>query len=168
MKRFTLLIQLSSVIALFVLGSQSWAEAIVTDQEKLVSISGLEAYPQMSIGITILLLISLVSRYVKSLFGKFLLSAVAFLVLATLAPVWFESSAGSLSILGPQIGAITGVSDWEAQASLITQGVYNHLASDLFVIALIFCFVSTLLRVWQIQGAATKVSLTRIDQLPKW
>ena len=168
MRRIALITQVASIVFLWVFGSQVWAEATVTEQAKLIQISGLEAYPQLTIGMVVWLLIAFVSKYIKSLFGKFIISAASVLIVATMSPIWFESASGSMTILGPQISKLTGVSDWGSQVALISNENYNHLAADLFVILLVVCFASTLIRIWQRNGEKGAVPLTRIDQLPKW
>lgn len=168
MKRLIVLTQLLSIALLWIFGSQVWASATITEQAKAIEITGLEAYPQLLVGLVVWLLIAFVARYVKSLFGKFLLTAITVLLIATMSPVWFESASGSLSVLGPSISKFTGVSDWASQSPLLSNGFYNHLAADLFVIALIICFTATVIRIWQNSANDGSKPLTRIDQLPKW
>ncbi len=168
-RRYALLLNLLCILAMFLLGSQVWASATVTESMKVVQISGLEAFPQLSVILVAWLLIVFISRYTKSLFGRFILSAVLMLLFATATPVWFESAAGSLAILGPQIGAITGVGDWNAQASLISNSNFNHLFADFFIISLIVSLGLSLYAIWTSpSGAAAKNLTTRIDRLPKW
>ena len=168
MKRLVVSVQLLSIALLWIFGSQVWASATITDQAKSIQVTGLEAYPQLLVGLVVWLLIAFVARYVKSLFGKFLLTAVTVLLIATMSPVWFESASGSLSVLSSSISKLTGVSDWASQSQLLSDGYYNHLAADLFVIFLILCFTTSIVRIWQNTSSDGSKPLTRIDQLPKW
>jgi hypothetical protein len=167
-KRLVVSAQLLSISLLWIFGSQVWASATITDQARSIQVTGLEAYPQLLVGLVVWLLIAFVSRYVKSLFGKFLLTAVTVLLIATMSPVWFESASGSLSVLSPSVAKLTGVSDWASQSQLLSNGFYNHFAADLFVITLIVCFSATVIRIWKNTSPDGSKPLTRIDQLPKW
>jgi hypothetical protein len=154
---------------MWVLASQTWASAVIIDTDQAVQISGLEAYPQISIALVVWLLIAFVVRYTRSLFSRFMLTAVLFLSVAILAPILFESSSGSLTILSPSLAKATGVSDWTTQSNLISDGIYNHLAADLFLVFLIVGFLASAVRNWQpAKGRTGSVLTTRIDDLPSW
>jgi hypothetical protein len=169
MRRYAVLLNLICILLMFFLGSQVWASAIVSESMIAVQISGLEAFPQLSVILVACLLIVFISRYTKSLFGRFILSAVLILLFATATPVWFESAAGSLAILGPQIGALTGVGDWTAQQVLISSASFNHLFADIFIIALIVSLGLSLYSIWtSAPGGPGKNLTTRIDRLPQW
>jgi hypothetical protein len=158
-----------SVLAMWILASQIWAETGIVDSSTRVSITGLEAYPQLTFILVAWTLILAIGRYVKAVFGKFLISAVSILLFATAAPVWFESASGSLAILSPQISRTTGVSDWQSQSNLLSDSFYNHLSADLFVIALIVGFASSLVYLWMGLSRPGAASFsTRIDKLPSW
>lgn len=158
-----------SVIAMWVFAAQTWASANIRDTETQIAVSALDAYPQLTLIFVSWLLILFITRYVQSLFGRFILSAVLILLFATAAPVWFESASGSLNILREQIAAKTAVSDWQAQLELIDNGVYNHLYADGFVLLLIASLTLSLVQVWFGQSRNSKArNLTRIDSLPKW
>jgi hypothetical protein len=164
-----LLFQLLSVFGMWLMTSQTWASATITESQMRVEVSGLEAYPQITVSLVVWLLLVFVAGYVKSFFGRFLLSAVSILTTAILSPTWFESASGSLSILSPKIGKLTGVSDWATQGSLISNESYNHLAADLFIIFLIIAFASSITRYWLPSKGTRITSLkTRIDDLPRW
>jgi len=168
-RRLALVAQLASIVGMWILSSQVWASANITETNKPVQVSGLEAYPQLSITLVVWLLICFVSGYAKSLFPRFILSAISIFTVSIQAPVWFESASGSLAVLGTSVAKITGVSDWEAQQNLIDAGFYNHFAADLFVILLIICFIATITRIWARTSAAKSTPLTtRIDDLPNW
>lgn len=169
MRRLALLVNLASLIGSWILASQVWAAATVTVTQTRLEISGLDAYPQLSFLLLTGLLILWLSRYLNSIFSKFLTTAVVFLLLATASPVWFESASGSLAILGPQIAKATGVSDWLGQSELIQGGFYNHTIADSFVIALILWFLSLVFLLWTKRaGESKKEFVTRIDNLPSW
>jgi hypothetical protein len=169
MRRVALLLNFFALFGMFLFGSQIWASATLSESFVRVEISGLEAFPQLSVILVAWLLIVFVSRYVVSLFGRFMLSAVLFLLFSTAAPVWFESASGSLKALGPKIAAITGIGDWKAQSDLLKDGSFAHIYADLFVILLIISFAVTLLLVWSDSGSRARAALsTRIDRLPKW
>ena len=158
-----------SVLAMWIFASQVWAESDIVDSGTRVSISGLSAYPQLTFILLAWSVILFIGRYVKSVFGKFLMSAISILLFATAAPVWFESASGSLAILSPQIAKAVGVSGWLSQEPLLTNPFYNHLAADLFVIALVSGLISSLLFLWLGFGrASSNVFATRIDNLPRW
>jgi len=169
MRRSAVLLNLVCILVMFILGSQVWASAVVTESISAIQISGLEAFPQLSVILVAWLLIVFISRYTKSLFGRFILSAVLVLLFATATPVWFESAAGSLSILGPQIADLTGVGDWASQQELISSSSFNHLFADVFIIALIVSLGLSLYSIWTSPaGGPVKNLTTRIDRLPKW
>ena len=169
MRRAALLVNLLALLGMFILGSQVWASATLTESLVRVEISGLEAFPQLSVILVAWILIVFVSRYVDSLFGRFILSAVLFLLFATSAPVLFESSSGSLKVLSPRIAAVTGIGDWNAQVLLLTDTAFAHLYADLFIILLIVSFTMTLVLIWSRRGSSPKRALsTRIDRLPEW
>lgn len=169
MRRYAVYLNLLCIVSMFLLGSQVWASATISDSMIVVQISGLEAFPQLSVILVAWLLIVFISRYAKSLFGRFILSAVLTLLFATATPVWFESAAGSLAILGPQIGEMTGVGDWTSQQTLISDPSFNHLFADAFIIALIVSIGLSLYSIWTSPaGAPARNLTTRIDRLPKW
>ncbi|MFM2384833.1 MAG: hypothetical protein RL166_707 [Actinomycetota bacterium] len=169
MRRFTLLINISSLVIAWYFASQQWATATISETGQVLAISGLDAYPQLSFLMLTGLLLLWLSRYLNSLFSKFLASAVSVLLLATSSPIWFESASGSASILSPQIAKATGVSDWLGQAELIEKVVYNHIAADFFIIALIIWFGSLVWFVWSASATEkAKKLVTRIDNLPNW
>lgn len=169
MRRIALIVNVLSLLAAWALATQVWAATTVIESQTRLAVSGLEAYPQLPFLLMTGILILWVSRYLSSVFSKFLTTAVAVLLFATASPVWFESASGSLSILSPQISKATGVSDWLGQSGLIQNSFYNHLAADSFVIALIFWFVSLVLLLWvRRHGESKNVFVTRIDNLPSW
>lgn len=169
MKRLVLLLQLASVLGMWIMTSQTWAGARISETQQQVEITGLEAYPQITVSLVVWLLLVFVAGYVKSFFGRFLLSAISVLTTAILAPTWFESASGSLTILSQKISKLTGVSDWASQGSLISNSYYNHLAADLFIIFLIVAFASSMTRYWLPAKGAKIIELkTRIDDLPQW
>lgn len=169
MRRMVVTVFAGSVIAMWVLASQVWAESDIIESGTRISITGLAAYPQLTFILVAWTIILAIGRYIKSVFGKFLISAISILLFATAAPVWFESASGSMAILSPQISKVTGVSDWVSQGELLTNSFYNHLSADLFVIALIIGFTSSLVFLWM--GLTRRDPLTfatRIDNLPRW
>lgn len=169
MRRLFLVTNLLSIGVAWFSASQIWASATISETGQLVSISGLDAYPQVTFLLLTGVLIVWLTRYLTSLFSKFLASAVAVLLAATSAPIWFESAAGSISILTPQIAKLTGVSDWLGQSELIELIVYNHLFSDTFILTLIFWFFSVLGLIWAPRASSKSDKLvTRIDNLPSW
>lgn len=169
MKKVTVLIFASSVLALWIFASQIWAESDIVDSATRISITGLVAYPQLTFIILAWTVILFIGRYIKSVFGKFLMSAISILLFATAAPVWFESASGSLAILSPQIAKVVGVSDWRSQEQLLTNSFYNHMAADLFVIALIVGLISSLIYLWiGFSRPNSSTFATRIDNLPRW
>ena len=168
MKRLLIPIQLASIAVLWILGSQTWASAFVAETQQEVQVSGLEAYPQLSIVLAVWLLIAFVARYLRSLFARFMMSAVLVLSMAILSPILFESASGSLAILSPSLSKATGVSDWATQSNLIDGGFYNHLATDLFVVFLVIGFIASTANCWQAPKGQKSSLSTRIDELPKW
>lgn len=169
LRRIALPLNLIALIAAWALASQAWASTTITETQTEISISGLDAYPQITFILLTGLLILWVSKYLGSIFGKFLTSAVTFLLFATATPIWFESASGSLAILSPQISKLTGVSDWLGQSELIQDSQYDHLAADSFVIALIVWLVTLIYRLWsRPKGQAKTEFVTRIDKLPSW
>jgi hypothetical protein len=169
MKRIVVLSQILSLAMMWIFASQTWASGVVTDTAQTIQVSGLEAYPQITIALVVWLLVAFVGRYTKTLFGRFMLTCVSMLTVAILSPIWFESAAGSLTILSPQIAKATGVSDWPAQSQLISNGTYNHLSADLFVIFLIAGFIASITASWiPAKGSKATPLTTRIDNLPSW
>lgn len=169
MRRISLLTHLGSTILAWFFASQVWASATVIESQNNLSVSGLDAYPQITFILLTGLLILWLTRYLNSLFAKFLTTAVVILLFATASPTWFESASGSLSILSPQISKATGVSDWLGQSELITNSFYNHFAADLFVIFLITWFISLVSLLWMKKKNQNATNLvTRIDNLPSW
>ena len=81
MRRYAVFLNLICILSMFVLGSQVWASAVVSESMSAIQISGLEAFPQLSVILVAWLLIVFISRYTKSLFGRFILSAVLVLSL---------------------------------------------------------------------------------------
>lgn len=154
---------------MWVLASQTWASANIEETNQPISVTGLEAFPQLTISLVIWLLIAFVSGYLKSLFPRFLLSAISVFNLAIQAPVLFESAGGSLSVLSSAITRLTGVSGWDSQEVLITNGEYGHFVADLFIVLLLVCFMATVTRIWlKSTFRNEKALVTRIDDLPKW
>jgi hypothetical protein len=168
-KKIIALIFASSVLAMWVLASQVWAESDIVDSATRISISGLVAYPQLTFILMAWTVILVIGRYLKTFFGKFLLSSISILLFATAAPIWFESASGSLAILSPLVAEAVGVSDWRSQEQLLTNTFYNHLAADLFVIALISGLISSLVFLWiGLSRQHSRPFATRIDNLPRW
>ncbi len=169
MKRIVVLSQILSLAMMWIFASQTWASGAVTDTAQTIQVSGLEAYPQITIALVVWLLVAFVGRYTKSLFGRFMLTCVSMLTVAILSPIWFESAAGSLTILSPLIAKASGISDWAAQSELISNGTYNHLSADLFVIFLIVGFIASIAASWiPAKGLKATPLTTRIDNLPSW
>ena len=169
LRRIALPLNLIALIVAWIFASQTWASTIVSESQTTLSISGLDAYPQITFILLTGLLILWVSKYLGSIFGKFLTTAITVLLFATASPVWFESASGSFSILSPQISKVTGVSDWLGQSDLIKNSQYNHLAADSFVIFLIIWLISLIYLLWsKPKGKARAEFVTRIDKLPSW
>jgi hypothetical protein len=169
MRRVIILIYFFAVLVCWITGSQTWASATIIETGQRVTISGIDAYPQLTFLLLTGLLIVWLSRYLNSLFSKFLTTAVVVLLLATSAPVWFESAAGSMSILSPQIAKATGVSDWLGQSDLLEKASFDHFSADVFVTGLILWLISTLWLIWSPRNAeGSKKLVTRIDKLPTW
>lgn len=169
MRRIVLLVNIFSLLSAWLCASQTWASADIIESGKTVSTSGLEGYPQLAFLLATGILILWLSRYMNSVFSKFLTSAVVVFLIAAASPVWFDSASGSLSILGGQISKLTGVSDWLGQGDLLKNTFFNHLMADLFVIATIFWFLSLLFLIWAGKpGQERKEFVTRIDNLPSW
>jgi len=169
LRRIALAINAVSVIAAWFFASQEWAATTVIESQNRITVSGLDAYPQITFILLTGVLILWLTRYLNSLFSRFLTTAVVVLLFATASPTWFESASGSLSILSPQISKATGVSDWLGQSELIQASVYNHFAADLFVVFLIAWFVSLVVLLWMRQRNQKATNLvTRIDKLPSW
>lgn len=169
MRKIAILVNLVALLVSWVLASQVWAAATIVESQTRLSISGLDAYPQLTFLLLTGLLILWLTRYLNSVFSRFLTTAVVVLLFATASPVWFESASGSLAILGPQISKATGVSDWLGQSELIHDSFYNHVIADSFVIALIAWFLSLVLLLWSKRTGETKKEfVTRIDKLPSW
>jgi hypothetical protein len=110
------------------------------------------------------------TRYFTSFFSRFIFTAVTVLLFATVSPMWFDSAAGNLNILRPQITKLTGIADWSSAMAQIEQSFYNHTAADFFVIVIVLGLLSTLLRIWLVESDEEKKTqlTTRIDNLPKW
>jgi hypothetical protein len=169
MKKIVVTLFAASVISMWILASQVWAQSDIIESGTNVSITGLAAYPQLTFILVAWTIILAIGRYIKSFFGKFLMSAISILLFATAAPVWFESASGSMAILSPQISKVTGVSDWVSQGELLTNSFYNHLSADLFVIALITGLISSLIFLWMgLTRSGSGAFATRIDNLPRW
>jgi hypothetical protein len=169
MRRLVVFLFAGSVVAMWIFASQDWAASDIVDSATRVSITGLETYPQLTFILLAWSLILFIGAYIKTFFGKFLVSAISILLFATAAPVWFESASGSLAILSIQIAEVTGVSGWSSQTDLLNNPTYNHIAADLFVIALIIGLISSLLHLWiGIARSESKALVTRIDNLPRW
>jgi len=169
LRRLVVFLFAGSVLAMWIFASQAWAASDIVDSATRVSITGLEAYQQLTFILVAWTLILFIGAYIKTFFAKFLVSSISMLLFATAAPVWFESASGSLAILSTQIAAVTGVSGWSSQKDLLTNSTYNHLAADLFVLALIVGLVSSLFHLWiGISRSESKALATRIDNLPRW
>ena len=169
MRRISFLLNLGSTFSAWIFASQVWASTTVIESQTRLSVTGIDAYPQITFILLTGLLILWLTRYLNSLFAKFLTSAIVILLFATASPTWFESASGSLSILSPQISKSTGVSDWLGQSELIQNSSYNHLSADLFVISLISWFISLLIILWSKKKGQKDTNLaTRIDNLPSW
>lgn len=160
---------LVSLLSAWALASQVWATSTILESQTRLAISGLDAYPQLTFLLLTGLLILWLTRYLHSVFSKFLTTAVVVLLFATASPVWFESASGSLSILSPLISKATGVSDWLGQSDLIGDSSYNHVVADSFVIALIVWLLSLFFLLWSKRpGESKNEFVTRIDKLPSW
>ena len=169
MRRISILVNLVSILFAWIFASQVWASTTVIESQSSLSVSGLDAYPQITFILLTGILVLWLTRYLNSLFAKFLTTAVVILLFATASPTWFESASGSLSILSPQISKSTGVSDWLGQSELIQNSIYNHLSADLFVISLISWFASLVIILWsKKKGQKDNNLATRIDNLPSW
>lgn len=169
MRRIVIFLFACSVISMWIMASQVWAQAEIIGSNTLVSITGLNAYPQLTFILVAWSIIFAIGRYINSIFGKFLISSVSVLLFATAAPVWFESASGSMSILSPEITKVTGISDWISQGDVITNPIYNHLSADLFLIGMIVGLVSSLFYLWMgLRSADSRNFTTRIDNLPRW
>lgn len=167
--RVALLTNITTLVSSWIWSSQIWASAIVSESQTEVSITGLAAYPQVSFLLLTGVLILWLSKYMNSVFSKFITTAVIVLLVSAASPVWFESASGSLSILSPEIAKVTGVSDWLGQTELIISSFYNHVAADFFVIALILWFATLVIFIWSNKpGQVKKQFVTRIDNLPSW
>lgn len=169
MRRLGFLVNVVSLVACWFFASQTWASATIIETDQTLTISGLDAYPQLTFLLVTGLLVIWISKYLNSLFSKFLTTAVIVLLLATSAPVWFDSAAGSISILAPQIAKATGVSDWLGQSELLARTSFDHLSADMFVLGLIFWFLSIVWLIWSPRiGEKSEKLVTRIDKLPTW
>lgn len=152
------------------MASQTWASAVVTDSRTAISISAIDAYPQLTLILVAWTLAFWLARYLKSFFTRFIVTAVIVLLFASAFPIWFESASGSLQVLSPQIAKLTGISDWETQSGLLSQGYYNHFAADFFIILLVMALVAAIVSIW-LPAKGQKLSsqfTTRIDNLPSW
>lgn len=168
-RRVAFLINIATFVCSWILSSQIWASAIVSESQTEVSMTGMAAYPQVSFLLLTGVLILWLTNYLNSVFSKFITSAVVVLLVSAASPVWFESASGSLSILKPEIAKVTGVSDWLGQTDLINSSFYNHFAADFFVITLILWFVTLVIYIWSNKpGQKDKQFVTRIDNLPSW
>jgi preprotein translocase subunit SecG len=153
----------------WIFASQIWAKATLLDNAKTVSVSGVDAYPQLTFIFCIGLLMLWLMRYFNSVFTKFLANAVLALMLSTSLPVLFDSASSSLQILSPQISKVAGISDWLGQAELIKSSTYNNLAADVTVIALGIWFITSIALLWATKpGQTDKDFVTRIEKLPSW
>lgn len=170
MRRVLLLSNFLLLLAAWILASQVWASGVLVDTEKLISVTAVEAYPQVTIVLVVWALLSIFTRYFKSFFSKFLFTAITILLFATVSPMWFDSAAGNLNILKPQITKLTGIADWNSAISQLETSFYDHTVADLFVIVLVLGLVSTLARIWLGSGGSKSGAqlTTRIDKLPKW
>lgn len=168
-RRIALLLNLVFIAASWICASQVWATVTLIDSQETLSISATEAYPQLVVVFCAGLLVTWVSRYLEAVFARFLGSAIVLFLFAAAAPVWFDSAAGSLNILSPQITKRTGVNDWLGQSELITNSTYNHLASDIFILVLIGWLLSSVTLLWSRRtGSNSPKFATRIDNLPSW
>lgn len=170
MRRALLLGNFLLLLAAWILASQVWASGVMVDTEKSISVTAVEAYPQVTIVLVVWALLSIFTRYFTSFFSKFLFTAITVLLFATVSPMWFDSASGNLNILKPQITKLTGIADWNSAMSQLQTSFYDHTVSDLFVIVLVLGLLSTLARIWFSAGkqsAGTQLT-TRIDKLPKW
>jgi hypothetical protein len=170
MKRILLALNFVLLISAWILASQVWASAVITETGKSISVTAVEAYPQIVIVLAVWGLLSIFVRYFASFFSRFIFTSITVLLFATVSPMWFDSAAGNLSILGPQVTKQTGIADWTTAMTAIENTDYNHTVSDFFVIVLVLGLVATLLRIWLVRDKGEKaVQLTtRIDKLPKW
>lgn len=169
MRKLSVALNILAVLSLWILASQIWASATISQTQNEISISGIDAYPQIVLILLIGLLVLWLAKYLNSLFAKFLTSTVVVLLFATAAPIWFESASGSLAVLRPQLTATTGISDLQGQMELVSTNSYNHLAADGFVVALFIWCASLLLLIWsRNSGISGKQFGTRIDKLPSW
>jgi hypothetical protein len=170
MRRALLLSNFLLLITAWILASQVWASGVLVDTEQIISVTAVEAYPQVTIVLVVWALLSIFTRYFTSFFSKFLFTAITVLLFATVSPMWFDSAAGSLNILKPQITKLTGIADWNSAMSQLATSFYDHTVADFFVIVLVLGLVSTLARIWlgsaKPDGGTTLT--TRIDKLPKW
>lgn len=168
-RRTALLLNLAFICGSWISAAQIWASATLIESKETLSISAVDAYPQLGIILSAGVLLAWVSRYLQAVFSRFLASAIVLFLFSAAAPVWFDSAAGSLNILSPLILKKTGVSDWLAQSELIESGDYNHLASDLFILMLIGWLVTAVVLLWTNKpGTKDKKFATRIDNLPRW
>ena len=170
MRKALLLSNFLLLAASWILASQVWARGVLVDTEKAISVTAVEAYPQVTIVLVVWALLSIFTRYFKSFFSKFLFTAITILLFATVSPMWFDSAAGNLNILKPQITKLTGIADWNSAMSQLESSFYEHTYADIFVIVIVLGLVSTLARIWLAGGSENSaVQLTtRIDKLPKW
>jgi hypothetical protein len=170
MRRALLLSNFLLLISAWILASQVWASGVLVDTEKFISVTAVEAYPQVTIVLVVWALLSIFTRYFKSFFSKFLFTVITILLFATVSPMWFDSAAGNLDILRPQITKLTGIADWNSALAQLESSFYDHTVADFFVIVLVLGLVSTLARIWlgadKSQGGNQMT--TRIDKLPKW
>lgn len=158
------------LVAAWILASQVWASGILVETEEAISVTAVEAYPQVTIVLVVWALLSIFTRYFTSFFSKFLFTAVTVLLFATISPMWFDSAAGSLGILKPQITKLTGIADVNAALSQLETSVYDHTTADVFVIVIVLGLLSTLARIWvgSVKNGSNTQLATRIDNLPNW
>lgn len=169
LRQIPLLGLLVSLISAFALSSQVWASALISDSQLPVSATGLDSYPQISIVLLTWVVLLFVSRYVNSFFGKFLLSSVLVMMMATTLPIFFGAASMNLSILQTRVASATGIAGWAEQEVLLSDTTFNSVAAEGFCLALVFCFAFSIWLVWSRTERGTNKSLeTRIDRLPQW
>lgn len=170
MRRLLIFVNFILLIGAWILASQVWASGVLIESQQRIQISAVEAYPQVTIVLVIWALLSLFTRYFSSFFSRFLFTAITVLLFATVSPMWFDSAAGNLNILKPQITKLTGIGDWSSSMGQLQSSYYNHNVADLFVIVLVLGLVTTLARIWFGRSSSGEPAqlTTRIDKLPKW
>ena len=170
MRRVLLLSNFLMLLASWVLASRVWATGLIADTKETISVTAVEAYPQVSIVLIVWALLSTFTRYFTSFFSKFLFTAITVLLFATISPMWFDSAAGNLGILKPQITKLTGIADMNAALAQLESSFYDHTIADLFVIVIVLGLFSTMARIWigSVRSGSGSSLTTRIDNLPKW